>query len=63
MGERSSSSRESVSDADSELLNSLNLNHQTVPPESDVVVVGGGIHSLIYAIHVKKKEAYDSTGQ
>ncbi|CAJ2500360.1 Uu.00g032130.m01.CDS01 [Anthostomella pinea] len=35
-------------------LNSLNTDSRT-PAKSDVVVVGGGIHSLIYAIHAQKK--------
>lgn len=36
----------------------LNSNHQdpNLPKSSDVVVVGAGIHSLIYAIHAKKIE-------
>ena len=40
----------SVSDA--EFLNSQNI-RPGIPPSSDVVVVGGGIHSLIYAIHLR----------
>ncbi|KAH7310771.1 hypothetical protein B0I35DRAFT_453111 [Stachybotrys elegans] len=36
--------------SDEAFLNSKNL-HPEIPSSSDVVVVGGGIHSLIYAIH------------
>lgn len=36
-------------------LNSLNLTGAELPTNSDVVVVGGGIHSLIYAIHARLK--------
>lgn len=39
-----------ISDAD--FLNSQNI-QPGVPSSSDVVVVGGGIHSLIYAIHLR----------
>lgn len=35
-------------------LNSQNQ-HEHAPSQSDVVVVGGGIHSLIYSIHAIKK--------
>lgn len=36
---------------DSQILNSNNPNGSDPPTESDVVVAGGGIHGLIYAIH------------
>ncbi|EPE30913.1 FAD/NAD(P)-binding protein [Glarea lozoyensis ATCC 20868] len=51
-----SSPKETTIDSESELLNSYNLMDHRIPKTSDVVVVGGGIHSLIYAIHLKKKE-------
>ncbi|KAL5424591.1 hypothetical protein PMIN04_003129 [Paraphaeosphaeria minitans] len=38
--------------SDAEFLNSQNL-QPAVPSSSDVVVVGGGIYSLIYAIHLR----------
>lgn len=37
-----------------DFLNAQNQ-HEDTPPQSDVVVVGGGIHSLIYSIHAMKK--------
>lgn len=39
--------------SDTAILNSKNQN-TTIPSDSNVVVVGSGIHSLIYAIHAKK---------
>lgn len=41
---------------DDELLNSYNVMGGATPEDADVVVIGGGIHSLIYAIHAKKLE-------
>lgn len=38
--------------SDSDFLNSQNI-QPGIPASSDVVVVGGGIHSLIYAIHLR----------
>lgn len=38
--------------SDADFLNSQNI-QPGVPSSSDVVVVGGGIHSLIYAIHLR----------
>lgn len=38
-----------------EYLNSFNAN-QGLPEHSDIVVVGGGIHSLIFAIHARTLE-------
>lgn len=45
-------------------LNALN-DQPTLPASSDVVVVGAGIHSLIYAIHtrLRSKALLDSTGR
>ncbi|KAK5989590.1 Flavin-dependent halogenase malA [Cladobotryum mycophilum] len=39
---------------DAQILNSNNAAGPNVPEESDVVVAGGGIHGLIYAIHAAK---------
>jgi hypothetical protein len=63
MGVKMSSPIERPLDPDSELLNSCNLKDYQIPKRSDVVVVGGGIHSLIYAIHVKEKELQNLGGQ
>lgn len=41
--------------SDTALLNS-NFQDQNIPKRSDIVVVGSGIHSLIYSIHAKKIE-------
>ncbi|KAI1811299.1 hypothetical protein GGS20DRAFT_116005 [Poronia punctata] len=40
-------------------LNAQNLSGIYPPTSSDVVVVGGGIHSLIYSIHARLKSQYD----
>jgi hypothetical protein len=63
MGSDVSTLKKSTVDLESDLLNSYNTTKQLLPQKSDVVVVGGGIHSLIYAIQVKKKELQDATGQ
>ena len=42
--------------SDNEVLNSYNKLKTSTPGASDVVVVGAGIHSLIYAIHTRKLE-------
>jgi hypothetical protein len=47
---KTSTTAQPISDAD--FLNSQNI-RPGVPSSSDVVVVGGGIHSLIYAIHLR----------
>jgi len=39
---------------ETEILNSNNAAGPFPPPESDVVLAGGGIHGLIYAIHASK---------
>ena len=39
---------------DAQILNSNNASGSDLPDESDVVVAGGGIHGLIYAIHAAK---------
>ena len=44
--------------SDSGLLKSYNLTKEALPKSSDVVVVGAGIHSLIYSIHAKTREIY-----
>ncbi|KAI6517537.1 hypothetical protein MCOR10_007286 [Pyricularia oryzae] len=40
--------------SESEILNSANPAGAEIPNESDVVVAGGGIHGLIYAIHAAR---------
>ncbi|KAL6698583.1 hypothetical protein J3F84DRAFT_405695 [Trichoderma pleuroticola] len=40
--------------SDSQILNSNNAAGSSLPKESDVVVAGGGIHGLLYAIHSAK---------
>ncbi|KAF2100114.1 hypothetical protein NA57DRAFT_37820 [Rhizodiscina lignyota] len=48
--------------SDSECLNSQNCD-SSIPSHSDVVVIGGGIHSLIYAIHAHiKSESLRQSG-
>ncbi|ESZ93160.1 hypothetical protein SBOR_6439 [Sclerotinia borealis F-4128] len=42
--------------SDTAFLNSYNSRGNKLPKSSDVVVVGGGIHALIYAIHAKSLE-------
>lgn len=44
------------------LLNSYNAT-QGLPQLSDVVIVGGGIHSLMYAIHTRKLELQKSSSK
>ncbi|KAF5370950.1 hypothetical protein D9757_009882 [Collybiopsis confluens] len=47
---------------DTQLLNSGNV--QSAPcPESDVTVVGGGIHGLMYAIHIRKAHPEANIGE
>jgi hypothetical protein len=60
MGTNHSTPTEETCEAEENLLNSYNLTQHQVPRTSDVVVVGAGIHSLIYAIHLKTKEIQDS---
>ena len=43
-----------------EYLNSLNVS-EGLPKSSDIVVVGAGIHSLIFAIHARKLELQKRT--
>jgi hypothetical protein len=62
MGSNLSTPEGNAVDLESELLNSYNTTKHS-PQNSDIVVVGGGIHSLIYAIHVKVKELRDAKGQ
>ena len=40
--------------SDAQILNSNNAASSDLPDESDVVIAGGGIHGLIYAIHSAK---------
>ncbi|KAM3077665.1 hypothetical protein ACMFMG_006993 [Clarireedia jacksonii] len=42
--------------SDASVLNRFNAEKGQLPGKSDVVVVGGGIHALIYAIHAKTLE-------
>lgn len=42
--------------SDTAYLNSYNSGGNKLPQSSDVVVVGGGIHALIYAIHARSLE-------
>ena len=42
--------------SDTQYLNSYNSCGNRLPENSDVVVVGGGIHALIYAIHARSLE-------
>jgi hypothetical protein len=46
-------------ESDAEHLNSFNL--AEAPPKSDIVVIGAGIQSLIYAIHTRSLELQDSS--
>jgi hypothetical protein len=46
--------------SDASVLNQFNVAKEQLPRKSDVVVIGGGIHALIYAIHAKTLEL--STG-
>jgi flavin-dependent dehydrogenase len=45
--------------SEADCLNTQNVNGTKLPSSSDVVVVGGGIHSLIYAIHARLKSLYN----
>ncbi|PQE12730.1 hypothetical protein CJF30_00002624 [Rutstroemia sp. NJR-2017a BBW] len=42
--------------SDASILNQFNAGKEQLPGKSDVVVIGGGIHALIYAIHAKTLE-------
>ncbi|PQE11636.1 hypothetical protein CJF32_00004812 [Rutstroemia sp. NJR-2017a WRK4] len=42
--------------SDASILNQFNAGKEELPGKSDVVVIGGGIHALIYAIHAKTLE-------
>lgn len=44
--------------SDTAYLNSYNSCGNKLPQSSDVVVVGAGIHALIYAIHTKSLELH-----
>lgn len=46
--------------SDASVLNQFNVTKGQLPEKSDVVVIGGGIHAMIYAIHAKTLEL--STG-
>jgi hypothetical protein len=59
--EQSSLSSEAVEHSkkplsDASVLNQFNAGKEQLPGKSDVVVIGGGIHALIYAIHAKTLE-------
>ncbi|KAI4132384.1 MAG: hypothetical protein LQ338_000732 [Usnochroma carphineum] len=41
---------------DAQILNSNNVAGSELPSESDVVVAGGGIHGLVYSIHLAKSK-------
>ncbi|KAI4264516.1 MAG: hypothetical protein L6R42_000381 [Xanthoria sp. 1 TBL-2021] len=41
---------------DAQILNSNNVAGSELPSESDIVVAGGGIHGLIYSIHLAKSK-------
>ncbi|KAI9148708.1 Flavin-dependent halogenase malA [Paramyrothecium foliicola] len=45
--------------SDAQVLNSNNAAGSEVPSKSDIVVAGGGIHGLIYAIHAAKHRPND----
>ncbi|CCD54235.1 hypothetical protein H4I96_06771 [Botrytis cinerea] len=48
--------------SDTQYLNSYNSCGNRLPENSDVVVVGGGIHALIYAIHARSLEIQNGKG-
>ncbi|KAH7063681.1 hypothetical protein B0J12DRAFT_707456 [Macrophomina phaseolina] len=53
------SSRASQEPTEADYINSQNTD-DAFPSSSDVVVVGGGIHSLIYAIHARLRSAHQA---